>query len=60
MRVARMLRMVQARFASSLTRRIVVLNLGGLVALLGGFLYLSQFQKNLIDARWKVCEHRAK
>ncbi len=43
--------MVQARFASSLTRRIVVLNLGGLVALLGGFLYLSQFQKNLIDAR---------
>jgi two-component system, OmpR family, sensor histidine kinase ChvG len=55
-RVARMLRVVQARFASSLTRRIVVLNLGGLVALLGGFLYLSQYQKNLIDARLESLE----
>ncbi len=50
LRVARMLRAVQARFASSLTRRIVVLNLGGLVALLGGFLYLSQFQNDVIGA----------
>ena len=39
------------RFSSSLTRRIVVLNLGGLVALLVGFLYLNQFREGLIDAR---------
>src|SRR5271155_4152316 len=39
------------RFSSSLTRRIVVLNLGGLVALLVGFLYLNQFREGLIEAR---------
>ncbi len=44
-------RAVTARFSSSLTRRIVVLNLGGLVALLVGFLYLNQFREGLIDAR---------
>jgi len=38
-------------FASSLTRRILALNLGGLVALLIGFLYLNQFREGLIDAR---------
>ncbi len=37
--------------SSSLTRRIVVLNLGGLVALLLLFLYLNQFREGLIDAR---------
>ncbi len=42
---------VAARLSSSLTRRIVVLNLGGLVALLVGFLYLNQFREGLIDAR---------
>lgn len=36
---------------SSLTRRIVVLNLAGLVALVVGVLYLSQFRAGLIDAR---------
>ncbi len=36
---------------SSLTRRIVVLNLAGLVALLSGILYLNQFRAGLIDAR---------
>jgi two-component system sensor histidine kinase ChvG len=36
---------------SSLTRRIVVLNLAGLIALLSGVLYLSQFRAGLIDAR---------
>jgi two-component system, OmpR family, sensor histidine kinase ChvG len=36
---------------SSLTRRIVVLNLAGLVALLFGILYLNQFRAGLIDAR---------
>ena len=47
----RLSRAVGARFASSLTRRIIVLNLGGLVALLIGFLYLNQFRQGLIDAR---------
>ena len=36
---------------SSLTRRIVVLNLTGLVALSIGILFLSQFRAGLIDAR---------
>ena len=36
---------------SSLTRRIVFLNLAGLVALVIGVLYLSQFRAGLIDAR---------
>ena len=36
---------------SSLTRRIVFLNLTGLVALVTGVLYLSQFRAGLIDAR---------
>ncbi|GLK57052.1 two-component system sensor histidine kinase ChvG [Methylopila capsulata] len=36
---------------SSLTRRIVILNLAGLVALLSGILYLNQFRAGLIDAR---------
>ena len=36
---------------SSLTRRIVFLNLAGLVVLLAGVLYLSQFRAGLIDAR---------
>ena len=44
-------RAVGSRLSSSLTRRIVVLNLGGLVALLVGFLYLNQFREGLIDAR---------
>jgi two-component system, OmpR family, sensor histidine kinase ChvG len=36
---------------SSLTRRIVFLNLTGLIALLSGVLYLSQFRAGLIEAR---------
>jgi len=39
------------RASSSLTRRIVVLNLAGLVVLLVGFLYLNQFRQGLIEAR---------
>ncbi|WP_248307640.1 sensor histidine kinase [Bosea sp. FBZP-16] len=46
-----MLRAISGRAASSLTRRIVVLNLAGLVALLVGFLYLNQFREGLIEAR---------
>src|SRR5919112_1388103 len=44
-------RMLVQRASSSLTRRIVVLNLAGLVALLVGFLYLNQFRQGLIEAR---------
>jgi two-component system, OmpR family, sensor histidine kinase ChvG len=40
-----------SRFSSPLTRRIILLNLGGLFALLIGFLYLNQFREGLIDAR---------
>ena len=36
---------------SSLTRRIVSLNLAGLVALVASILYLSQFRAGLIEAR---------
>jgi two-component system sensor histidine kinase ChvG len=36
---------------SSLTRRIVFLNVTGLLALVSGVLYLSQFRAGLIDAR---------
>jgi two-component system sensor histidine kinase ChvG len=46
------LRMALRRLTGgSLTRRIVFLNLLGLVALLYGILYLNQFQAGLIDAR---------
>jgi len=40
-----------AQSFSSLTRRIVFLNLAGLFALMVGVLYLSQFRAGLIDAR---------
>jgi two-component system, OmpR family, sensor histidine kinase ChvG len=40
-----------SRFSSSLTRRILVLNLGGLLVLVVGFLYLNQFRADIIDAR---------
>lgn len=50
-RLARLSRAAQSHLSSSLTRRIVVLNLGGLVALLAGFLYLNQFREGLTDAR---------
>ena len=44
-------RAVVARFSSSLTRRIVVLNLGGLLVLVIGFLLLNQFRADIIAAR---------
>jgi two-component system sensor histidine kinase ChvG len=50
-RVRALSRLVALRASSSLVRRIVVLNLAGLVALLLGFLYLNQFREGLIDAR---------
>ncbi len=51
LRLRMALRSVTTRLSSSLTRRIVVLNLGGLVALLVLFLYINQFREGLIDAR---------
>jgi two-component system, OmpR family, sensor histidine kinase ChvG len=50
-RVRAVWRLLVQRASSSLTRRIVVLNLAGLVALLVGFLYLNQFRQGLIEAR---------
>ena len=50
-RARQLLRFVVLRASSSLVRRIVVLNLAGLVALLLGFLYLNQFRQGLIDSR---------
>jgi two-component system sensor histidine kinase ChvG len=50
-RLRRFFSMLIARFSSSLTRRILVLNIGGLVVLLLGFLYLNQFRAGLIEAR---------
>lgn len=50
-RFQRLIRLVAQRLASSLTRRIVVLNLVGLCALFLGFLYLNQFREGLIEAR---------
>ncbi|MFK7793007.1 MAG: stimulus-sensing domain-containing protein [Devosiaceae bacterium] len=52
-RVLRARRRAASRFTifSSLTRRIVFLNLVGLVALVMGILYLNQFREGLIDAR---------
>lgn len=44
-------RLVLMRVSSSLVRRIVVLNLAGLVAMLAGILYLNQFRAGLIEAR---------
>lgn len=50
-RLRRFARAMLTRMSSSLTRRIVMLNLAGLVVLLIGFLYLNQFREGLIEAR---------
>ncbi|MCP8940552.1 sensor histidine kinase [Alsobacter sp. SYSU M60028] len=50
-RLRRLARLIGQRASSSLVRRIVTLNLAGLIALLLGFLYLNQFREGLIDAR---------
>ncbi|MFG1401470.1 stimulus-sensing domain-containing protein [Xanthobacter sediminis] len=44
-------RFVAVKSFSSLTQRIVLLNLAGLCALVSGILYLSEFRSGLIDAR---------
>lgn len=48
---ARFARAVLNRSFSSLTRRIVLLNLAGLVALVSGILWLSSFRAGLIESR---------
>jgi two-component system sensor histidine kinase ChvG len=49
--IRRTWRFFVAQIFSSLTRRIVFLNVAGLLALVIGILYLSQFRAGLIDAR---------
>jgi two-component system, OmpR family, sensor histidine kinase ChvG len=49
--IKRLKRRITQHFGSSLARRIVLLNVGGLIALLLGFLYLNQFREGLIEAR---------
>ena len=49
--IRRTWRFFVAQVFSSLTRRIVFLNVAGLLALVIGILYLSQFRAGLIDAR---------
>lgn len=47
----RFLRSIGLHAFSSLTRRIVILNLAALIVLVSGILYLNQFRAGLIDAR---------
>ncbi|HSI40284.1 MAG TPA: sensor histidine kinase [Xanthobacteraceae bacterium] len=47
----RLRRFVAFKSFSSLTRRIVLLNLAGMCVLVSGILYLSEFRAGLIDAR---------
>src|SRR5690606_27033949 len=49
--VRKLLGGVRRAATSSLTRRIVILNLAALVALVGGILYLNKFRAGLIDTR---------
>jgi two-component system, OmpR family, sensor histidine kinase ChvG len=51
LRTLRLRRSIEARLSSSLTRRIVTLNLGGLIVLVIGFLWLNQFRADIIAAR---------
>lgn len=49
--VRRVRRFVSMSIGTTLSRRILVLNLAGLAALVSGILYLNQFRAGLIDAR---------
>ncbi|MDE3175008.1 MAG: stimulus-sensing domain-containing protein [Pseudomonadota bacterium] len=51
LRLARLRRLLESNVSSSLTRRIVSLNLGGLVVLVVGFLLLNHFRADIIEAR---------
>ena len=52
-------RTLEASFSSSLTRRIVTLNLGGLVVLVLGFLWLNHFRADIIEAKSQSLETQA-
>lgn len=47
----RAVRTVTSAGFSTLSRRIIILNLGALVVLVSSFLYMNQFREGLIDAR---------
>lgn len=49
--LSRSFKAVKQTFVSSLTRRILMLNLAALLALLGTILYMNQFREGLIDAK---------
>jgi two-component system sensor histidine kinase ChvG len=51
LRFLRLRRKLESNVSSSLTRRIVSLNLGGLAALVAGFLLLNHFRADIIQAR---------
>jgi two-component system, OmpR family, sensor histidine kinase ChvG len=51
LKLRQFLRRAFAPFGSSLVRRILLVNLGGLVALLLGFLWLNQTRVSVIDSR---------
>ena len=51
LRARRFRRVLEANFSSSLTRRIVFLNLGGLLALVVGVLWLNHFRADIIEAK---------
>ena len=51
LRLWRLRRILESNVSSSLTRRIVSLNLGGLAALVIGFLLLNHFRADIIQAR---------
>jgi two-component system sensor histidine kinase ChvG len=51
LRLWRLRRLLESNVSSSLTRRIVSLNLGGLAALVAGFLLLNHFRADIIQAR---------
>lgn len=49
--ISNAVRLIARAATSSLTRRIVILNLAALLALVGGILYLNKFRAGLIDTR---------
>jgi len=59
LRVRSLWRAFASVFSSSLTRRIVALNLGGLLVLVIAFLLLNQFRADIIDARTQSLKTQA-
>jgi len=57
--VRRLRKLIEASFSSSLTRRIVTLNLGGLLVLVVGFLWLNHFRADIIEARTQSLKTQA-